>query len=166
MLDLERLKVRVESLEELRRRVCAVEEFTQIINAKETDLRASCDLNFDIFTKGIHQNHHTSNQNKGSLEQLWMELKKYKDTLREDPDPYDDNEVKQDMHRLELRVRDCEAKMTPPNAVPLGLCSGNWQQDGRHGGKVKGPEQAQEVIKEFDLDGDGKLDRNEVMLMI
>jgi len=30
-----------------------------------------------------------------------MELKKYKETLREDPDPYDDNEVKQDMHMLE-----------------------------------------------------------------
>jgi len=55
------MKVRVESLEELRRRVTAVEEFTAIINAKETDLRASCDMNFDQFTKGIHANHHTSN---------------------------------------------------------------------------------------------------------
>jgi hypothetical protein len=62
--EVERMKVRMAQLEELKSRVMSVEEQTRMINAKETDLRASCDLNFGIFTKGIHDNHHTSTQSK------------------------------------------------------------------------------------------------------
>jgi len=94
-------------------------------------------------------------------------LKKYKETLREDPDPYDDNEIKQDMHRLELRVRDCESKLTPPNAIPLGLCSGNHQYDRRHAnGKIQRSDIEQAPTVVVDTNKDGMIDEAEMQKLL
>jgi len=136
----------VESLEELRKRVKNVEEFTAIINAKETDLRAACDMNFDSFNKRIFAADSLANHNAVDLEKLWHELKKYKESLKDEPEGFNDDDIKADLHKLEHRIRDCEFRCTPPNAVPLGICSGNHQNDGRLGGGKISLEQINQIL--------------------
>ena len=51
------LTTQMEGVENIRKRVAAVEGFVAHVNAGLQDLRVSCDENYEKLLKGVHANH-------------------------------------------------------------------------------------------------------------